>query len=308
MLLTKTPAEILRQPAWHGLGTALHDATTSAAALQTAKLSWNVAQSPVQWMEADGTLRIDGSYMCNYRDDTGSLLGVVGRGYTVVQNTDAFEFADHLIGEGLQYEYVGSHKGGKRVWLLAKMPERTILHDAYAPYLLFANGHDGKTAINVCMTPMRVACWNTMNLALTNAKQRWSFSHTTNVISRLAQARKTLALASTYLTALEAKVEKLAAIKLDRTQEATLIKRLFPEKVSAVAQRNNEARIARFQSCYAAADLDNVRGTAYGFLAAVSDYTSHKYLHTDKQRERHFMQTVAQPAEMLTFAASLLAV
>ena len=109
-------------------------------------------------MDIDGTLRINDSYMCNYRDDNGALLGIVGRGYTVVQNTDAFEFADHLIGEGVQYEYVGSNKGGKRVWLLAKMPERTILHDAYAPYLLFANGHDGNTAINVCMTPMRVAC------------------------------------------------------------------------------------------------------------------------------------------------------
>ena len=154
LLIRKTSADIVRQPAWHGLGTVLHDAATSADALKRAKLSWNVAQSPVQWMESDGTLRVTDSYMCNYRDDNGTLLGIVGRGYTVVQNTDAFEFADHLIGEGVQYEYVGSNKGGKRVWLLAKMPERTILNDAYAPYLLFANGHDGNTAINVCMTPM----------------------------------------------------------------------------------------------------------------------------------------------------------
>jgi len=309
LLMTKTSAEIVRQPAWHGLGTALDNAATSAAALQKAKLSWNVAQSPVQWMESDGTLRIDDSYMCNYRDDNGALLGIVGRGYTVVQNTDAFEFADHLIGEGVQYEYVGSNKGGKRVWLLAKMPERTILHDAYAPYLLFANGHDGNTAINVCMTPMRVACWNTMNLALRNARQRWSFCHTTNVISRLGQARKTLALASTYLTELETHVEKLASIKLNRSREEAFIKQLFPApaKESTVANRNNEERIARFRNCYAASDLDNIRGTAYGLLAAVSDYTSHKHLHTNKQRERHFFQTVVQPAGLLSFASSLLA-
>jgi phage/plasmid-like protein (TIGR03299 family) len=238
MLQTETSAEmVLRQPAWHGLGTVLHDAATSAAALQKAKLSWNVAQSPVQWMESDGTLRVDDSYLCNYRDDTGTLLGIVGRGYTVVQNADAFEFADHLIGEGVQYEYVGSNKGGKRVWLLAKMPERTILQDSYAPYLLFASGHDGKTAINVCMTPVRVACWNTMNLALRSAKQRWTFSHTTNVISRLAQARKTLELANTYLTALESHVKKLASIKVSRSREEAFIKQLFPAK-----ERGDESR------------------------------------------------------------------
>jgi len=307
LLITKTSADIVRQPAWHGLGTALHDAATSAVALQKAKLAWNVAQSPVQWMESDGTLRVDDSYLCNYRDDTGTLLGVVGRGYTIVQNADAFEFADHLIGEGVQYEYVGSNKGGKRVWLLAKMPERTILQDAYAPYLLFANGHDGKTAINVCMTPVRVACWNTMNLALRNAKQRWTFSHTTNVISRLAQARKTLVLANTYLIALEMQIEKLASIKVSRSRKEAFIKQLFPAKESAVANRNNDERIARFRNCYAAADLDNVRGTAYGLLAAVSDYTSHKSLHTNEQRERHFFQTVVQPADLLSHAASLLA-
>ena len=74
LLIRKTSAEIVRQPAWHGLGTALHDAATSADALKRAKLSWNVAQSPVQWMDIDGTLRINDSYMCNYRDDNGAFV------------------------------------------------------------------------------------------------------------------------------------------------------------------------------------------------------------------------------------------
>ena len=78
MLLTKTSADIVRQPAWHGLGTVLQNVATSADALKRAKLSWNVAQSPVQWMDTDGTLRVNDSYMCNYRDDNGALLGIVG--------------------------------------------------------------------------------------------------------------------------------------------------------------------------------------------------------------------------------------
>jgi hypothetical protein len=109
------------------------------------------------------------------------------------------------------------------------------------------------------------------------------------------------------LTALEAHVKKLASIKVSRSREEAFIKQLFPAKESAVANRNNDERIARFRNCYAESDLDNIRGTAYGLLAAVSDYTSHKYLHTHIQRERHFFQTVVQPAEMLTFAGSLLA-
>jgi len=306
--ITQADNIVVRQPAWHGLGTMLQDAATTAAALQKAKITWDVTQAPIQWTDENGIVRSDDSFMCNYRNDTGTLLGIVGRGYTVVQNADAFEFADHLIGEGVQYEFVGSNNGGKRVWLLAKMPERKILQDAYAPYLLFSNGHDGRTAINVSMTPVRVACWNTMNLALARAKQRWSFSHTTNVISRLAQARETLALAQTYMTSLESRIEQLASVKLSSSQEESFIRQLFPAKDSVVAQRHNEERVARFRRCYAESDLDNVRGTAYGFLAAVADYTSHKSLRTVKQRERHFLQTVVQPADLLSLAASLVAV
>jgi len=116
-----------------------------------------------------------------------------------------------------------------------------------------------------------------------------------------------LALASTYLTELETHVEKLASININRAREESFIKQLFPAKESVVANRNNDDRIARFRSCYAASDLDNIRGTAYGLLAAVSDYTSHKHLLTNKQREWHFFQTVVQPAGLLSFASSLLA-
>jgi len=70
-----------------------------------------------------------------------------------------------------------------------------------------------------------------------------------------------------------------------------------------------QERISLFDSCYNAFDLDNVRGTAYGFLMAVSDYTSHTQVrvgHEVKQRERHFMQTVMQPAPLLTTAYEIL--
>ena len=119
-----------RQLAWSKFGTKLVDAKTSIDALQQAGLHWKVAQSPVQWMEVDGTLHSSDWKQVNYREDTGDLLGVVGSGYTVVQNEEAFAFSDLLCYEGVQYEQAGSVKGGRQVWMLAKMPERKILQDA----------------------------------------------------------------------------------------------------------------------------------------------------------------------------------
>jgi len=44
----------VREPAWHGLGTIVQDAPTSADALHLAELDWTVEQKPV-FIDADGT-------------------------------------------------------------------------------------------------------------------------------------------------------------------------------------------------------------------------------------------------------------
>jgi len=56
--------------------------------------------------------------------------------YKVVQNKDAFAFTDALLGEGVKYETAGSLCDGKRIWLLAKLPERyEIMGEQVEPYL-----------------------------------------------------------------------------------------------------------------------------------------------------------------------------
>jgi len=302
---------VTRQAAWNGLGIPLREASTSANVLEQAGLLWNVSQSPIQWMAANGTLQINEQQLCNYRDDTGDLLGVVGKGYTVVQNKTAFAFTDILFEEGVRYERAGSVKGGRLVWLLAKMPEQRIVQDAYAPYLLIINGHDGRTPVNVCMTPIRVACQNTINLALKQATHRWTFTHTINVMNRMNDAQQTLALASEYMKRLETTAEKLVAMKMSQSELSVSVNRLFPMKGTAISDKHTQENIDRFMQCYNESDLDNVRGTAYGFLMAISDYTTHVPFRTNnitKARERHFMKTVMQPDPLLATAFDMFAI
>ena len=81
---------------------------------------------------------------------------------------------DDLLGAGVSYETAGSLQGGRKVWLLARMPHRYIIAgDEIAPYLVVMNSHDGSSGIKVAMTPIRVVCQNTLNLALDSAKRIW---------------------------------------------------------------------------------------------------------------------------------------
>ena len=173
---------------WHGLGTAVAEAPTSAEAIKLAGLDWVVESKPVF---TNSGIEIP-NYKANIRDIDQKVLGVVSNRYQVVQNKDAFDFTDALIGEGCRYETAGSLCGGKRIFLLARMPEAKILDDSFENYICFTNSHDGFSSIKAVMTPVRVVCQNTLSLALSSAKRQWSTKHIGNLDSKLAEARQTL--------------------------------------------------------------------------------------------------------------------
>lgn len=127
------------------------------------------------------------NFFANVRSSDGAVLGVVSDRYQVVQNAEAFAFTDALIGgEGqVHYETAGSLMGGRKIWLLAKLPDTEIVGDKTEPYLCFSNTHDGSGAIRVCMTPIRVVCNNTLNIALNGAKRAWSVRHTGDIQAKL---------------------------------------------------------------------------------------------------------------------------
>ena len=146
---------------WHGLGTIVAEAPTSQNALQLAGLDWKVIQSPVY-----STYGVIEGFKANIRDKDGAILGVVSDRYKVIQNKEAFAFTDALLGAGVRFETAGSLQGGKKIWLLARLPrEYIIAGERISPYLVFSNTHDGSGAVRVAITPIRVVCNNTLNLA-----------------------------------------------------------------------------------------------------------------------------------------------
>lgn len=161
----------VRETPWHGLGTRVMEAPNSKEALIAAGLDWKVLQEAIY----TGTEEPIPGYKANIRDSDRRVLGVVTDRYKVIQNDEAFAFTDALLGEGVRYETAGALQEGRKVWMLAHMPHEYIISgERISPYLLFSNTHDGSGAIKVALTPIRVVCNNTLNLALATAKRTWS--------------------------------------------------------------------------------------------------------------------------------------
>lgn len=272
----------VREKPWHyaqnpEVTKLIQEAPTSEEALIAASLNWNVISTPVY--QESGIL-IPG-YKANVRDKDNSVLGIVSSRYRIIQNTEAFSFTDALIGETefgkVRYETAGSLCGGKKVWLLAKMPARKILDDDVEPYICFANSFDGSGAVQVCATPVRVCCANTMALALNTAKRKWSTKHVGDMQSKLEEARLCLQLADKYMTNLDIEADRLANAKLYEEQIAEILDDMFPVDDNATdRKKNNIIQFkAQFWTAYNAPDIAKFENSAWKAVNAMSDVVTH---------------------------------
>lgn len=284
----------VREKPWHGLGVEVQEAPTSADALVCAGLNWEVLQRDVY--TKDGSFIA--SYKVNIRSTDNALLGIVSDRYKVVQNEDAFRFTDDLLGEGVTYETAGALQGGRRVWMLAKMPQRYIIAgEEIEPYLVVMNSHDGSSGIKVAMTPIRVVCQNTLNLALNSARRSWTTKHTENVMNRVHEARETLQLAETYMGALGQNIDALSQIKLTDRKVMDFMQEFFPvtEDMSEATKKNNLRLLEDMKRRYwDAPDLAHVGKNGYRFINAVSDFATHAdpLRKTKNYNENLFMRTI----------------
>ncbi len=300
----------VRETPWHGLGEIIKEAPTSADAIKLAGLDWDVIPMPIY----DGKgIEIPG-FKVNTRSSDGMHLGIVTDRYKIVQNSEAFAFTDALLGEGVTYETAGSLSSGKRVWMLAKLEGTLLAEEKVDPYLVFTNCHDGTGAIRVAITPIRVVCQNTLNLALSNASRHWSCIHKGDIQSKLEEARYTLENTSAYMNALEEEFGELKLKKVTDQQVREMVDTLAKIEWSDLVKKSDETGLEFRDKLKArkfaekleekkreiifryndAPDLRGTERTAFRFVNAVSDFATHTLNHrnTANYTENLFMKTV----------------
>ena len=125
-----------REDAWHRLGVVTRDCLTAEQVMTTARLGgWNVRTVPLSATDLtdDGvtTLAVSDHYATvRTHPVTGrpDVLGVVGSGYTVVQNEEHCELLNLLVDEaGAHFETAGSLRGGRETFVTMKLPHTLTL-------------------------------------------------------------------------------------------------------------------------------------------------------------------------------------
>lgn len=278
----------VREVPWHGLGAVLdRPPATIAEAIELAGLGWRVEREPIAVDRGDvATVNSIWDPRCeeipgwwaNVRQDTRQVLGIVRERYRIVQNREAFQFVDQLLGSSMHFETAGSLNDGRRVWVLARLPEHIeVGGDPVRPYVLLMNSHDGSTALIVASTPIRVVCQNTLSLGLERAKQRYSIRHTEKIREHVHQARRVLELSVDYYQQFKTLGDELASERITETRLRGVLEQLYPSGTEDTAsdrtRRSREQTKQRIVELFLHGDTQgNAPGSKWAALNAIVEY------------------------------------
>jgi phage/plasmid-like protein (TIGR03299 family) len=274
-----------REPAWHGLGTVFTDEKTTSEMLAAANLNnWNVRLVDV---EIPNTLTSDKSYSyvvrTNPTDNTQTdILGVVGERYHVLQNEDLFSFGDNILDGGGRWETAGSIRGGRVVFGSLALERETVLDpngvaDKVKTYLLINTSHDGSIAIQASITPVRVVCANTLNLALgskkNKIKQSFKIRHTQTANGKVQIAREALGLANAYMDSFDVMAKAMIEKEITAQQFNDIVLAAYPkpEKDSKGSSKKWENKIDLINDIYTGEFNGTIANTAWGALNALTE-------------------------------------
>lgn len=244
----------VRETPWHGLGAVLDEAPKGIDdALVKSGLDWEVVPTPVYIPAGDEfTMVADGdgtpTAYANVRSDDGSVLGIVSNRYRILQNREAFAFMDNLIGTDMLFETAGSLNGGKRTWVLSRLPDYVdIGGDTTGIFVFVTNDHTGGRAVKAAVSPVRVVCQNTLTWALGDAKKTeriYAFPHIGDPNAHIIEARNVLGMTIDYAQQFKQFGDHMASQKISEKKLREVLEELYPAGVGVeVTDRVRQNRV-----------------------------------------------------------------
>jgi phage/plasmid-like protein (TIGR03299 family) len=293
---------VVGEPAWHRLGTVLNNPATAEQAITAANLNWQVLKEPL--FAGEKRLAVSDHYAIvrddHWNDSKATVLGIVRRAYTPLQNREAFRFFDPIVGEkAAVYHAAGALGNGERVWILVKLPDdiRVIGDDIANKYLLLSNSHDGSSAVQIKFTPIRVVCQNTLTMALREGPTL-RVPHTRDVHQRLRVAASMLNAIKMRYSELEEAFRQMVRVRLHEEKLQEFLGQVFPDPRRGDDEVRYERALTQVRTDRAGAEYlyetgkgnqeTAVARTLWAAYNGVAEYVDHKRYaryETDRQVE-----------------------
>ncbi|QLF83421.1 hypothetical protein SEA_NICEHOUSE_208 [Rhodococcus phage NiceHouse] len=286
-----------RVPAWHGLGTVFTEDLDTTQIMKTAHLNdWNIRQISYKSLMPDTwSTHVDKSMIIRdnpfYDAEIASLdrpgytqkpINMLGDGsddYCIMQNEELFEFGA-LFGQ--RWETAGSIKNGTVVFGTLALETEIVIdpsgaNDVIKQYLMLSTSHNGKLALVVGVTPVRVVCQNTLLVAVGNLKSQIKLRHTKTMSERLNAAKTTAEFAIKYGENFKSESVKLFETPVDDNKFWSIVNEVYKKPSD---EDKNKANLTKWTNktdelmgLWRGKTQENIAGTGW---AAVNAFTENQ--------------------------------
>ena len=259
-----------REVPWMKLGKLVEQPQTAAEAMQMANLDFTVSKLDAGFMTADGVWKPVGNRKAIVRDDTKEFFEFVSPEYEIFQYAEAFDFMDTIKP---RYVAAGSLKGGRQAFLVVEPDRPTVTvggDDKHDIFVILRTSHDRSRAIEVALMPLRYRCMNQLTLRsfTSDAKYRWSISHTKSAREKLHQAQQVMAQLDEYTTEFQRLAERLMRSRPNEDEARKILK----QYVTPWAKGQDEVIDTIIHSWRENVETVGFNDTSWGLVSAVSDY------------------------------------
>lgn len=296
------------QVEWHREGTKLDGPVDSATMREKAGLNWTVSKRPLFIADAQGNAQEVKGYKALARDTDDRIYNVVTDRYVPIQYADMFNMTDALtqehadLGGGMQYETAGALQGGAKGFCLGKLKKAFEVEagDEHRTYLFCTTSHDGSSALRVFWTDVRVVCANTLAVALRGAGDKGiRILHNADAKHNMEDAKRILQLAQEQTSEMEELFQHFRAIVMQEQTAQRFLDTLIPppralpagtvspdvveayEKQVATVTRVHDRLKELHEGGRGTTQFPGIKGTAYGWLNAVTEYGTHEMRRKD---------------------------
>ncbi|MFH1761577.1 MAG: DUF932 domain-containing protein [bacterium] len=207
-------------------------------------------------------------------DDHKKVLGIVGKGYQIIQNHEAFSIMDVLSQRHRAvFKYCGIIDEGRKVVLQAKVGNAFDVRpgDSHEKFITAVNSFDGSSSVRIYFSAVRLFCMNQLNLSWRKRELSVSVKHTGNAESHIKEAFQIFNISNDYFSNYKEKASYLCRKIVNKNMVERFLDQVIGE-AEFTRKKNQRERVEQL-FVYG---KGNGRGTAYDLVNGLTEWVDHE--------------------------------
>lgn len=309
-----TPRDML----WDGVGKDVSHCLNTDAVFELAGLNYGIEKVPTYIKRSDfygkslngfdliaqGSELIQIPVYAIVRDDNVTYLGNGTDRLNPLANEKTRELCNVLFSLGFRFENAGVFDGGKVTYVSMKWKGDVLSGEAMDYYVVIINSFDGTKPFGIYITPVRISCKNTMNLAIKQAVRFWKIKHTRTAEIRLNEVQQSLMAFDYYIKGLDTEIDRMKLLTINDNKVKSFFETLFPVENGMTQRMIDNAMKQREELAYRylnAPDLDGMEQSGFRLMCAVTDFADHTapQRNTQNWKANRFLKNMSGANELM---------